>query len=82
MTLMPIAPHGRPRYIAHPMTYSITINGRPTDIVFRCKRRAVQAALALAKSEGGVTEFAEYSAGLGAWVCSPENQYNVRRRTL
>jgi hypothetical protein len=61
------------------MRYTIKINGRPHGLSFPNKRTAINAVLAVARSEGGVTEFAEYRAGKGAWVCTPLNQYDVRR---
>ena len=61
------------------MHYVIKINGRKIELAFKTKRRAIEAALASAKAEGGITEFAEYAAGKGAWVCSRENQFDVRR---
>lgn len=62
--------------------YYVKRNGREVEVAFRGKRKAVETILAIAKSEGGVTEFAEYSAGKGAWICSPENQYDIRRHDI
>lgn len=62
--------------------YYVKTNGRETKVAFRGKKRAIETILRVAKSEGGVTEFAEYAGGKGAWICSPENQYDIRRHDI
>jgi len=50
-----------------------------SGIAFKTKAKAVAAIISAVRAEGGVTEFAEYNGGKGAWVCSPENQYDIRK---
>jgi len=51
-----------------------------SGIAFKTKAKAVAAIISAVRAEGGITEFAEYNGGKGAWVCSPENQYDIRKR--
>lgn len=62
--------------------YYVKTNGRETGVAFRGKKRAIATILGVAKAEGGVTEFVEYEGGKGAWICSPENQYDIRRHDI